>query len=248
MPTADQSAKNGEFVLGIDGCRSGWVVIQLDLKDGKTRGFVAASFAEILHGPASTALMTIVDMPIGLATIGRRACEGDARKLLSPRRHASVFSTPRRDMLAFNNYAEANAWGKQQGPDAGGGLSKQAWMIVPKIREVDKAIEPADQNRLAEGHPEIAFWRLNGEKPCHDPKRTTEGAQERLALLEKNGLCTGEKIYEALKATNDAGLARDDVYDAGALALTAKARLTGDAICLGDGALDARGLKMEIWG
>ena len=248
MPTTDKLTKNGDFVLGIDGCRGGWVAILLDLDDGKTHGAVAASFAEIFHGPAQNALMTIVDMPIGLATMGRRACEHQARKLLSPRRHTSVFSTPRRGMLNFDNYAEANEWGKQQGIDAGGGLSKQAWMIVPKIREIDDTIKPEDQNRLAEGHPEIAFWRLNGEQPCNHPKRKIEGAQERFALLTKNGLFGVEDIYRELKATNGARLARDDVYDACALALTAKARLAGEAVCLSDGAKDSRGLKMEIWG
>jgi len=192
--------------------------------------------------------MTVVDMPIGLADIGRRACEAAARKLLSPLRHSSVFSSPRRPMLDFGDYPEANDWGKQQGADTGGGLSKQAWMIVPKIREIDETIGPSDQNRLAEGHPEVAFWRLNGEQPCRHPKRKTEGATERLAILEKNGLPGCDKLYENLKAMAGTGLARDDVYDACALALTAKALLVGEAICLGDGARDSRGLKMEICG
>ena len=121
-------------------------------------------------------------------------------------------------------------------------------MIVPKIREIDEIIQPSDQNRLAEGHPEVAFWRLNGGKSCRYPKRKAEGAQERLALLTAGGIANAEIIYQKLKSAFGGGLARDDVYDACALALTAKARLAGDATHLTDGAKDSRGLKMEIWG
>ncbi len=248
MPTADQRAQIGDFVIGIDGCRAGWVVIQMDCNTRIIDGFVASTFADIYNGPARTARMAIVDMPIGLATTGRRACEKQARKLLSPLRHSSVFSSPRRTMLDFDNYAEANAWGKQQGPNGGGGLSKQAWMIVPKIREIDRVITPIDQNRLAEGHPEVAFWRLNGARPCQNPKRKQEGANERLAILNAHGLSGSDDLFRKLKSTIGTGIARDDVYDACALALTAKAKLTNNAICLGDGTRDARGLKMEIWG
>ena len=49
-------------------------------------------------------------------------------------------------MLDFETYGDANAWGKAQGPDGGGGLSKQAWVITPKIREIDAIIAPADQH------------------------------------------------------------------------------------------------------
>ncbi|MEO1242053.1 MAG: DUF429 domain-containing protein [Pseudomonadota bacterium] len=248
MPATYGGNKAGAFVLGVDGCRAGWVCVRLNVPDMTTAAFLAPSFAALLAGAGAEAAMIIVDMPIGLAETGRRACEREARKRLSPLRHSSVFSTPRRPMLAFGAYEEANDWGKRQGEEAGGGLSKQAWMITPKIREIDDAIAPADQTRLAEGHPEIAFWRLNGEQPCRHSKRASEGAQERLALLKQHGIAAAEKHYEDLRRENGAGIGRDDVYDACALALTAKARLDGSAIHLTDGRKDARGLVMEIWG
>ncbi|MCK5744627.1 MAG: DUF429 domain-containing protein, partial [Oricola sp.] len=184
---------------------------------------------------------------IGLADAGRRGCEALARQILKPKRSSSVFTPPRRPMLAFARYEDANAWGKAQEPK--GGLSKQAWMIAPKIREIDAAITPAHQARLCEGQPEIAFARLNAGAACAFPKRKKEGEDERRALLAAAGLPDAEEIYRTLRAGHGAAaVKRDDVYDACALALTAKARLDGTATHLADGARDARGLLMEIWG
>ena len=196
--------------------------------------------------------MTMADMPIGLGDEAARACERQARALLSPLRHSSVFSPPRRGMLDFTDYAAANAWGKAQakrlaGKEAGGGLSRQAWMIAPKIREADAYMTPARQARIAEAHPEVAFWRLNGAAPCVHSKKTPEGRAERKALLARNGL-DPEPLFRALRKDAGGGAGLDDWYDACALALTAKARLEGAAVRLGDGARDARGLLMEIWG
>lgn len=196
--------------------------------------------------------MTMADMPIGLGDETARPCEKAARVLLSPLRHSSVFSPPRRGMLDFEDYSEANAWGKAQakrltGTEAGGGLSKQAWMIAPKIREADAYMTPARQERLAEAHPEVAFWRLNGGAPCTHSKRTPAGRAERAALLARNGL-DAEPLFPALRKDAGGGAGLDDWYDACALALTARARLEGEAVRLGDGERDARGLLMEIWG
>lgn len=236
-----------DFVLGVDGCRAGWAAIRLNLYDNAASGFVAPFFSALIEDSGRDATMVVVDMPIGLADAGRRGCEALARAILKPNRASSVFTPPRRPMLAFDRYEDANRWGKAQEPK--GGLSKQAWMIAPKIREVDAAIAPAHQARLCEGHPEIAFARLNAGKPCAHPKRTEDGAAERRALLARAGLSNAEEIYRTLRAGHGAAaVKRDDVYDACALALTARARLQGTATHLTDGARDARGLLMEIWG
>lgn len=237
-----------EFVVGVDGCKAGWVAVRLDLKGMTLNAEVADSFLDIVNGIGASAAAIMVDMPIGLADTGRRACEQMARDRLKPLRHSSVFSTPRRPMLQFSDYQEANQWGKAQGSAAGGGLSKQAWMITPKIHELDEILTPADQSRIAEAHPEVAFWRLNDRSPCLHAKRTPAGANERANLLKHHGLTGLEKIFTALRESHARGIARDDFYDACALALTAKARLDGAAVHLTDGAKDAKGLRMEIWG
>lgn len=228
-------------VAGVDGCRAGWA---LALRDGSSAPFgieIIDSF-EAVVARAGPAAMLIVDMPIGLAEGGRRICEREARALLGPRR-SSVFAAPRRPMLSFGTYAAANAWGKSLGPEGGGGLSKQAWHLMPKIREIDSLIDPADQDRIGEGHPEVAFARLNAG-PCAHPKRSPEGVRERMLILKRAGVADPAALIERAGRAAKA----DDVLDALALCLTAAARLDGSAWRLGDGARDARGLVMEIWG
>jgi predicted RNase H-like nuclease len=106
-----------------------------------------------------------VDMPIGLPSEGRRACDSEARRMLGARR-SSVFPVPTRDALAATSFAEVS------------GLSIQGWNLVPKIREVDACWEP----RVRECSPELSFTVLAGAPMVHN-KRTPEGRAERLAVL-----------------------------------------------------------------
>ncbi len=243
MPATPGRLPQNSIALGVDGCRNGWVAAIVDPSNG-VRVEVFTDFSTVLvRHPFA---MIIVDMPIGLADEGRRGCERLAREALG-RRRSSVFPAPRRGMLAFDDYAAANAWGKAQG--SGVGLTRQAWNILPKIREIDAAITAADQIRLGEGHPELAFRRLSGA-PCRHPKRRREGVLERLAILKRNGITAEPLIaharFEASLLGARAGA--DDALDACALALAARARLQGRAMRLSDDARDRRGLVMEIWG
>ncbi len=234
-------ARSARFA-GVDGCPSGWVYAA---GPGRLQIGVAASFAALVDGPLSDCAAVCVDMPIGLATSGRRSCESEARRALGPRR-SSVFPSPRRAMLDFDAYADANAWGKANDP-AAGGLSRQAWHIIPKIREVDAVMTPALQARICEAHPEAAFARLAG-RPCDHAKRTPQGAIERRAILAANGVDPSAALADLRKRhPRRKDVADDDLFDACVLAMTARARLAGRAVRYTDGARDARGLVMEIW-
>lgn len=204
---------------------------------------IADSFGALLDGPLSSTAMIAADMPIGLPELPGRECERMTRKRVGPRR-SSVFSAPLRGMLAFAAYEDANAYGKARGA----GLSKQAWNITPKIRELDALVTPYLQSRLVEGHPELAFTRLGGQA-CAHAKRTPDGKRERLRLLKKHGVGAAD-LLRAARATYPSRrvFADDDLLDACALALTAEACLDGKAWRMGDGARDARGLLMEICG
>lgn len=248
MPSKIMTGSHEFVVAGVDGCRGGWIVVLLDTRLRRVQGAVWASFAALYEACAGKAASMIVDMPIGLADSGRRACETMARRRLGPRRAASVFSSPRRPMLHFLRYEEANAWGKAAGADEGGGLSRQAWNILPRIQEIDAVITPEDQSWLGEGHPEIAFSRLNGGAPCRHSKKTDQGRRERLALLRRAGFPDGHGFLAQMKAHYRAAVQLDDILDACVLALTAEARLSGRALRLTNEARDARGLVMEIWG
>jgi len=146
------------------------------------------------------------------------------------------------------SYTQANQWGKDQGRDAGGGLSKQAWNISPKIREIDDIITADDQIIIAEAHPELAFTRLNDGVPCRFSKKTGKGILERTVILERHSVINLYNVFTSFLSNHKAKLGTDDIFDAMAIALTARARLSGNALHCFDGMLDEKGLKLEIWG
>lgn len=247
VPSARGRIRDAPIVVGVDGCRGGWVAAVLDIRTRSVSAAIVSTFEELMRRHLASAAMTIVDMPIGLADAGRRDCERQARKALGRGRASSVFAAPRRPMLDCPDYATANALGKRQGTEGGGGLSRQAWGILPKIKEIDAAIGPRDQARLGEGHPEVAFLRLGGA-PCRHSKRTREGLRERHEILTRRQIVNAQALLEDLKKNHRGAIACDDVFDACALALTAEARLAGEALRFSNEARDARGLVMEIWG
>jgi len=207
------------IVAGVDGCRGGWAVALADA-ESILDVRVVSTFTDVV---ALRCDAIAVDMPIGLLDHGPRACDVEARRRLGPRR-ASVFPTPLRPMLAATTYAEASAVA---------GLSKQAFHLLPKIREVDAVMTPRRQRRIVEVHPELCFAALVGA-PCTAPKRTAEGRAERLAA-----------VHPPVKRP-PSGTAWDDVLDACALVHTARRLVHGAVERLGDGARDARGLRCEI--
>jgi len=191
--------------------------------------------------PLSRLAAVAVDMPIGLAEEGRRSCDRLARAELPVGRKSSVFATPARPMLALPDYAAANAWGKRR---LGRGLAKQAWYLIPKLKELDRALAPEDQARVFEAHPELAFRRLVGPASL-PPKRRLEGRAARVALLQQAGFRDPEAWFGLWPRRL---VQPDDLLDAAVLWLTARRIALGRAQRLP--ALperDARGLDMAIW-
>lgn len=231
------------FVAGVDGCRAGWVVALLDLDTRALSVKLIARIAEIERLPEKPQRIAI-DMPMGFADIackGGRQCEREARALL-PGKSSSVFSLPCRAALAATTYPQALKLNRTSGPDAVG-LSKQAFHLFDKLRDVDAWITPRRQKRCIEAHPELAFALINGA-PVLSPKRKPEGRTDRLRLLRRAGI----KISETMLSARPKGCGIDDLLDAIVLTRTAERHLCGDAICLpSEPPRDARGLKMEIW-
>ncbi|WP_306252833.1 DUF429 domain-containing protein [Parvularcula sp. IMCC14364] len=253
MPATGTRKKNAAFVLGVDGCPKGWLAVRLFPHRGVPQSVeqtIFSNFNDLLRSEWGQAELVLIDMPIGLADHGRRGCDTLARRKLGKGRAASVFPAPRRPMLEFATYEAANAWGKAQGKDAGGGLSKQAWNILPKIRELDACLTPDLQEVVREAHPEVAFLRLNDGSPVVAPKRKLAGQQQRARLLEANGLMNLNRTWQQLAAEHRRQAAKlDDYYDACALALTASSIcLDQPVLHLTENLTDQRGLKMEIWG
>ena len=134
-------------------------------------------------------------------------------------------------MLGTRSFEDAPARSRAT---TGRGLSIQAWNLVANFAELDKVMTVERQDRVRETHPELAFARLAGP-PMPSSKRTAAGRAERIAIVGP-------------PPATPRGAAADDVLDAMALARSAAAMVTGDAWRVGDGAVDERGLRMEIWG
>ena len=230
-------------VAGVDGCDRGWLIVQaeqrmrLELADVN----IQPAFAEVLRRTGNCDAVGI-DIPIGLSDDGRRAPDIAARQVLRPLRHGSVFPAPIRPVLSATSYREACTISAAARPD-GKMVSKQTYYLTRKIAEVDRIMSAdlSQQERVVEVHPEVCFWKLNGEQPIAHPKKTVDGANERLRLLSD----AFEDDLASVAVPRGAG--REDLYDACAAAWTASRVAYGSAARLpADPPIDAFGLRMEI--
>jgi predicted RNase H-like nuclease len=235
------------IVAGVDGCRSGWVVVTSDAsRPSSARVAMHASFEEVLAGIAAGTIA--VDIPIGLPEmggIGGRRCDADARAGLGARQSA-VFAVPSRAAVMAEDYREACAVAlRTSNPPRK--VSKQCFNLFARIREVDRLMTPALQERVRECHPEAAFVAMNGGRPLGEPKKVKSRPYEpglalRRRLLEAAGFDCG-----FLLADPPRGAGPDDVLDACACCWTAARIMTGEARTFpADPPRDARGLRMEI--
>jgi predicted RNase H-like nuclease len=122
------------------------------------------------------------------------------------------------------------AWGKAP--------SRQAWNLVPAIRQLDDALGPLPDERVHEVHPELAFRRLDPR--VADPKVSARGLVQRLTALRA--------VMDVEEALLDAPrrLPAVDCLDACAAAWSARRIAEGTAETVGDTALDGRGRPMRI--
>jgi predicted RNase H-like nuclease len=210
-------------VVGVDGCRAGWVVATPC--DG---AHVAESLTTIVAGNLDLAA---IDMPIGLPDTWDRAADRAARAYIRPR-GACVFPSPPRPLVAFETYVEANAESKRR---FGKGLTRQTFNLFEKIRDVDGAVDRDSQWRVIESHPECSFRALTGRVLA--PKRTSAGRAARQESLEA--------VFGPID-TRLRGAQPDDVLDAYAVLWTALRHQRGASIVFGGDELDGRGLVMRI--
>jgi predicted RNase H-like nuclease len=107
-------------------------------------------------------------------------------------RQSSVFSVPSRAALAAEDYADACriAFASSEPPRK---VSKQLFMLAPKIREVDALLrdDAALAGAVFEVHPEVAFWRLNGGARVRTSRRRSR------ADATSPDSCCGEPLVAA---------------------------------------------------
>lgn len=179
MGTRIQTHTESGTIVGSDGCPAGWVCFEVDLQSRRTAVRVLPNLAELIAASPGPRLIAI-DIPIGIPTKGARACDIAARKLLGQPRSTSVFPAPVRATFAAKSYEEACALSLEA---QGKSLSRQAFEIISKIREVDDLLTPEIQERVFEVHPEVSFWAPNGRRSLKHRKLDKEGREERLRLL-----------------------------------------------------------------
>ncbi len=160
-------ASENVWLAGVDGCPGGWVAAFVRPAGDEGRLPVFARFADVLAAPERPAIVA-VDMPIGLPERVRSRAAGRRRDAVRPllgARQSSVFSVPSRAAIYAGDYADACRVA-QETSEPPRKVSKQLFNIAPKIREVDAVLraDPALAERVYEVHPELAFWRLNGER------------------------------------------------------------------------------------
>src|SRR4051794_16791188 len=144
----DRTGAGGGRVLGVDGCREGWVGVAPDL-DGP-RAYAAPDLRTLLErAEQDGALVRVgIDIPVGLVDAGWRRPDLEARARLGPRR-SSLFVTPVRAALEAPDHARGIEISRAA---SGGGFSIQAWGLRSKILEVD-AVVRAGEDRVLEVHP-----------------------------------------------------------------------------------------------
>ena len=220
-------------VAGVDGAKGAWLVASS--ADQAITFDLLGSFAEVVELADARGISCVgVDMPIGLPVDGPRVADVEARRRLGPRR-STLFPTPVAATLDAADYTDACARSRAV---SGKALSKQAWNLMPMIRDLRGAIagEPAD--RFIEVHPESTFCALAGGPLAS--KKTAVGVGERLRVLRSDV----PRLDDAL-ADAPAGVAVDDALDALAALVGARRFLAGTAEVLGGGT-DPDGFPLRL--
>lgn len=222
--------------VGVDWDSGGWIAVGYT-ESGEPEAASFESIAEFWDKYGADAIRTVVDVPIGLCGSRdqpdwgpeddelSRECDDLARAVIGPR-SSSVFTAPCKAAVEAaangDSYDEVNQMNRDH---TGKGLMQQAANIASGIREVEELILDQEvKDRLLEGHPEVCF-RAFADGNLEFNKKTAPGMAERLKALEDaTGYDEGTWLALAESLGNDGqATGTDDLLDALALALTAKA-------------------------
>jgi predicted RNase H-like nuclease len=229
--------------VGVDGCRSGWFAVEL-IEPDVWRTAVYRD-VEALWNNNTDAALILIDMPIGVLDTGTdRPCDYIVRRLLGKRK-SSVFPMPCRAALYAAAYDGASQVNFEK---TGKKLSAEMWNIMPKTRDLNDFLA---RNRNAsehvrETHPELCLAGLNGGNPMAFAKKKERelAFAERLAVLASYYPGSGALIEKAGYPRKD--VARDDIVDALALAITASRGLDHLTVIKSQPEHDSKGLLMQM--
>ncbi len=216
---------DGAQVIGVDGCRDGWVAAAIDgagsgAGDG-VRWSVYPRLESLLQACPDAHIA--VDIPLGLSGRARRPCEEEARAFLGPARSSIFYSPPWWILTAYR---------LDGAHPRGVGVSIQTWNILDKVQEAMDAVSVTGHPHVSEVHPECSFRAMAGATKRHPSaaaielasKKTGRGAGQRLDLLRNRA---GVSIPDLGTAPTGPGV--DDLLDAVAAAWTARRWRAGSA-------------------
>ncbi|APF36390.1 MULTISPECIES: DUF429 domain-containing protein [Chelatococcus] len=238
------------WLAGVDGCPGGWVAaLAPAAKPFVPRLLVVPRFEDLFSLVDAPAIVA-VDMPIGLPERvghGGRGPEALVRPLLGGRQ-SSVFSVPSRAAVHAGDYAAACATALATS-DPPRRVSKQCFHLFPKIRELDALLRgrPDLAGRVFEAHPEVAFWRLNGERALDQPKKV-KGRPWPAGLALRERLLRAAGFGDGAFGLRPRGTGPDDVLDALANLTVALRIACGEARSFPDPpGRDGANLPVSIW-
>jgi predicted RNase H-like nuclease len=237
--------------MGVDGCAAGWVGVLRSLRGKPPRVYVAARFAELLTLREVPSFVA-VDIPIGLPERIGEAGRGP-EALLRPRlgeRQSSVFAIPSRAAVSCDTYEEACRVAAETS-EPSRMVSKQAFFLFPKIRELDALMraDPGNAYFIHESHPEAVFMTMNDGRPLGEPKKR-RGAPHAPGLELRRDLVSSVAGFERpfLHADLLSRVGDDDLLDACACSWTAERIALGTAVSYPSPPLhDAHGIPIAIW-
>ncbi len=122
-----------------------------------------------------------------------------------------MFATPTRAAFDCRDYASANEASRAS---TGKGISRQAWALVPKIREAQEWLTTTSVPSF-EAHPEACFAEMLGG-PAKASKKTWAGMKERYDACRRAGI-----DLDDLDTAAGVAALTDDLLDAAAAAWTA---------------------------
>jgi len=202
-------------VLGVDGCRGGWVGALL--VNDRVELVVGDTIAVLVSSVRSAPAVVGIDIPIGLPDSGPRLADVAARRALPVGRKSSVFPTPVRAAVSAATWQEANQVNRRA---TGKGLSHQGFNLCRKIAEVDAWVRGGPGVTVLEVHPEVSLAAMGADTV--PSKKRLEGRAIRVAALEDAGLRLPD-----LARTSAYDV--DDVLDACAVAWTALRHARGES-------------------
>lgn len=219
-------------LAGIDGCRAGWVAV---IRNGDALETCVVTSDDELTALFAQCAIVAIDIPIGLADRGSRACDVHARRFVG-NRGGSVFPAPLRALVHHHDYAEANRMSRELQDR---GISKQAFAIYPKVAQIDRVLQRHHElrERVYEIHPEVSFTMWNGGETFAASKHTHDGIEAR-RILAMQHFGTIPPVPR--------GAREDDLLDAMAALWTAERIAAGRAQELGGAHVDMTGLRMRI--